>query len=117
MGNSRAAQNYSAGDIDEIASGNEIAQPVEKLGHGLQRENVSGKKDAGQNGQERQLHGFGLGVGFAGNQNAQRQRNKKVGKRKKRQQKHAAMNRDVEREAHEGQNHAQFKKADAQIRQ
>jgi len=46
-------------------------------------ENVTGKKDAGQNGQERQLHGFGLGVGFAGNQNAQRQRNKKVGKRKK----------------------------------
>ena len=71
MDDAGAAQNHAAGDVDEIAGRNEIAERVEKLGHGLARENISGKKDARQDGEKRELHGFGLGIGFAGNENAE----------------------------------------------
>ena len=81
MDDTGAAQNHAACDVDEIAGGNEIAERVEKLGHGLARENISGKKDAWQNGEKRELHGFGLGVCFAGDEDAEGERNENVGKR------------------------------------
>src|SRR4029077_16006727 len=115
MDNRGAAQDHPAGNIDKISRRNQIAQREEKLGHGFQRENVTGEKDTWQNRQKRQLHGFRLRVGLAGNQNSQRQRNKNVRQRQDGQQDYVAVNRHAKCEAHERQNHAQFKKSDAQI--
>src|ERR1700730_1666598 len=65
--NAGAAKNDSAGDVDEITGGNEIADDPKKDGHGLAGENVAGKENAGQDGDKRELHGFALGAGPAGN--------------------------------------------------
>ena len=62
-----AAKNDAAGDVDEVRGRNKKAQSIEKLGHGFAREDVSREKDAGENGQKRQLHGVRLGSSFAGN--------------------------------------------------
>ena len=67
MLNSGAAQNNSAGDVDEIAGGDEIAYDAKKDGHGFAREDIAGKENAGQDGNEGQLHGFALRAGFTGN--------------------------------------------------
>src|SRR3981189_1320955 len=66
------------GVVVEIAGGNEVADDVEESRHGLARENVAGEKDAGKKGQKGELDGFGLRLGFAGDENADGKRNKKV---------------------------------------
>jgi hypothetical protein len=71
-----AAKNDATGDVDEISGGNEKAEGVAELGHGLAREDVTREKDAREDGQEGQLHGLRLGTGFAGNEDAERERNK-----------------------------------------
>src|SRR5262249_32090662 len=66
-----AAQNHSTRDVDEIAGRDEVADDVEYFGHSFTRENIAGKKDAGQDRQKGELHGFGLRVRFAGDENTQ----------------------------------------------
>src|SRR5712692_10767206 len=110
-----AAQDDAAGDVDVIAGGNEIADDVEDRGHGLAREDVAGKEDAGEKGEEGELDGLGLGVGFAGDENADGKRNEKIGERKEREKQDVAMNGNLKDEAHEGENQAQFGKTDRQI--
>src|SRR5215475_6939022 len=112
MADASAAQNHSASDIDKVAGGHEVADRVESLGHGFAREDVTGEKNTGQDGEEGQLHGFGLSVGFARNQYAQRKRNKDIRQRQERKQKNTAVNGDMEREAHEREDQQQLKKAD-----
>src|SRR5579862_513220 len=51
-------QDHTARNIDEIACRDEIADHVEKLGHGLTRKNVTRKKDTRQDGKKSQLHGL-----------------------------------------------------------
>src|SRR5450432_4818258 len=48
--NSGAAEDDAAGDVDEIAGGDEIAEDAEEYGHGFAREDVAGKENAGQDG-------------------------------------------------------------------
>jgi len=60
-----AAENDAAGDVDEIGGGHEIAEDEEEFWHGLPGEDVAGEKDAGENGEKGELHGFGLRIGFA----------------------------------------------------
>ena len=67
-------------------------------GHGFARENVARKENTGQNRQESELHGFGLRCGLAGDEDSERQRGEEVGQREKREQDHAAVNRDPEDE-------------------
>jgi flavin reductase ActVB len=80
MSDARAPEDDAAGNVDVIARGNEIADDVEESGHGLAGENVAGKEDAGKKSQEGKLDGLGLGVGFAGDENANGKRNEKIGK-------------------------------------
>src|ERR1700751_5052174 len=61
------AKNNAAGDVDEISGGHEVAENIKELGHGFAGEYVAREKDTGKNRQESKLHGFGLGIGFAGN--------------------------------------------------
>jgi len=48
----RAAENYAAGNVDEIAGGNQVADGVEDGGHGFSRKDVTGKENAGEDGEE-----------------------------------------------------------------
>src|SRR5262249_4166444 len=73
MMNGGPAKDDGARDVDEIAGWDEIADHVKHFGHRFAREDVPGEKDAWQNGQESQLHGLGLGVGFTGDEDAQRE--------------------------------------------
>src|ERR1700730_1721258 len=110
-----AAQDDAAGDVDVIAGGNEIADDVEDDGHGLARKDVTGEEDAGEKGEEGELDGLGLGVGFAGDENADGKRNEKIGERKEREKQNAAVNGNLKDKAHEGENQAQFGKTDGEI--
>ena len=112
-----AAKNDAASDVDEVGSGNEIAEDVEKLGHGFPREDVAGEKDTGKDGKEGELHRLRLRGGFAGDENAERERDEDIGKGEKSEKDHAAVNRNTEEEAHGGDNHAEFKETDAEIRE
>src|SRR5262249_2907597 len=97
------AQNDAAGDVDEIGGGHKVADDVENPGHGFARENIAGEEDAGQDGEESELHGFLMGVGFAGDQDDYRERNEDVRQGQDGQQDDAAVNRHLKREAHEGE--------------
>src|SRR5437899_8421907 len=110
-----AAENDAAGDVDEISGGHEVAENIEKLGHRFTGEDISREKDAGKNGEESELHRFGLRIGFTGNQDAQRERHEDIRKGKQREQDNAAVDGHAEDEAHEGENHAQLEKADHQV--
>src|SRR2546427_12306114 len=98
-----AAQDDAAGDVDVIAGGNEIADDVEDDGHGLARKNVTGEEDAGEKGEKGKLDGFGLGVGFAGDEKAYVKRDEKIGERKERKNEHGAVKGKLKNEAHEGE--------------
>src|SRR5450432_320529 len=104
MLDSGAAEDDAASDVDEIAGGDEIAEDAEEQRHGFAREDVTGKENAGQDGDERKLHGFALGACFAGDENAERQRHEDVGERKKREQQHAAVDGHLKNETHAGEN-------------
>ena len=110
-----AAQDDAAGDVDVIAGGNEIADDVEDGGHGLAREDVPRKENAGEKGQEGELDGLGLGVGFAGDENADGKRNEKIGERKERENQDVAVNGNLKDEAHEGENQTELGKTDGEI--
>src|SRR5256885_26147 len=116
MSDAGAAKNDSARDVDVIRCGNQVAERVQKSRDGFAWEDVAREKDAGQNGEKSELHCFGLGRGFAGNENAERERGKEIRQRKKRQQKEVAVNGHEKNEAHERQDQAKFKKADEQVR-
>jgi len=76
------------------------------------RENVAGEKDAGKKGQKGELDGFGLRLGFAGDQNSNGKGNEEIGNGKESQKKDAAVNGDLKDEAHEGNNRTKFRKPD-----
>ena len=73
MLDSGAAQDDAASDIDEIAGGHEVAEDAEEQRHGFAREDITGKKNAGEDGDESELHGFALRAGFAGDEDSERQ--------------------------------------------
>ena len=60
-----SAEDDATRDVDVIRGGNEIADGIEKGGHGLTRENISREENAGENGQKSELHGLGLRFSFA----------------------------------------------------
>src|SRR5260370_35183101 len=62
------------------------------------------------------MESLGLRVGFAGDENADRKRNEKIGQGKKRKSQNVAVNGNLKDEAHEGENQAEFGKTDAEIR-
>src|ERR1700751_3802697 len=111
----RATENDAARNGHEIGGRDEIAEDVKEFGHGLAREDVARKKDAGKNREKGELHGFGLGIGLAGNQDAEREGNKDIREGKEGENHPAAGNGYAEYETHEGKNHAKFEKADHQI--
>src|SRR6267142_1754282 len=115
MRKASAAQDDAAGDVDVIAGGNEIADDVEDDGHGLARKNVTGEEDAGEKGEKSKLEGLGLGVGFAGDENAYGKRDEKIGERKERKNQYVAVNGNLKNEAHEGENQAELGETDGQI--
>ena len=84
MRESGAAQDDAAGDVDVIACRNEIADDVEEDGHGLARKDVARKEDTGKKREESELDGLRLRIGFAGNEDADGKRNKKIGQGEKR---------------------------------
>src|ERR1700680_4135638 len=111
MLNSGAAQNNSAGDVDEIAGRNEIADDAKKDGHGLAREDIAGKENAGQDGNKRELHGFALRAGFTGNENTQRKRYEQVRQREQSEKQNAAVDRHLKNKTHATENQAKLGKA------
>src|SRR2546427_8666623 len=84
-------------------------------GHGLTGEDVPRKEDARKEGEKGELNGFGLRVGLAGNENADGQRDEKIGKRKERKKQHVSVNRHLKDEAHEAENHAELEKTDSEV--
>src|SRR5208337_199040 len=111
-----AAQDDSAGDIDVISRGHKITEVVEELGHRLAGKDVTGKKDAREDGKKRELHGLRLGRRFAGNQDAQRQRNEEVRQREKREKDDTSMNGHAKKESHRNQQHAELEESYPEIR-
>src|ERR1035438_5371607 len=109
------AQNNSPRNIDEISCRYEVTQRIEKLRHGLPREDISRKKDTRKNRKKSQLHSLRLGPRLTRNENTERQRYKQIGKRQNGQQQDAAVDRHPENKPHERQDHAQLKKSDSQI--
>lgn len=116
MGPGGATENDAASNVDEVGGGNKVAEGVEEFGHGFAREDVAREKDAGENGEEGELHGVGLGSGFAGNEDAEGERNENVGKRETGQKQDAAMNGDEKEEAHGDENHRELEETDGEIR-
>ena len=76
------AEDDAARDVNEIRGGYKVADGVQDGRYSFPRENVAGEKNARQDGEKGELHGFGLGVGLAGDQDAERERNEKIGQRK-----------------------------------
>ena len=116
MDPSRAAKDDAAGDVDEIGGWHEVAEGEEEFRHGFTREDVAGEKDTGKDSKERELHGLSLGGGLAGDENAERERDEDVGKRKKSEQEDAAMNGNAEEETHGSEDHAEFEETDKKVR-
>ena len=110
-----AAKNDAASDVDEVSGGNKKADVVEEFGHGFAGKDVAGEKDAGKNGEKGELHGVSLRSGLAGNENAERERNEDVRQGEEGQKDDAAVNGDLEEEAHGGDDHEEFEKADAEV--
>src|SRR5207244_6655332 len=73
------------------------------------------EEDAREKGYEGECDGLGLGIGFAGDENADRKRNKKIGKREEGEKYNTAVNGNLKDKAHEGENQRQFGKTDRQI--
>src|SRR5438477_7786655 len=116
MRDAGAAKNDSARDVDVIRCGNQIAKRVQKSRDGFAREDVAREKNAGENGEKRELHCFGLGRGLAGDENAERECSKEIRQRKKREQEEVAVNGHEKNKAHEREDQAKFKKTDEQVR-
>src|SRR6266568_231306 len=115
MSESGAAEDYAAGDVDVIAGGNEITDDVKDRRHSLARKDVTRKEDAGEKSEKGKLNGFGLGIGFARNEDADGKRNEKIRKRKECENQHAAVDGNLKDEAHERENQAELRKTDREI--
>src|SRR6266436_2079371 len=115
MSESGAAEDDAPGDVDVIAGGNEITDDVEDGWHGLARKDVTRKENAGEKSKEGKLDGFGLGVGFARDEDADGKRNEKIRKRKECENQYAAVDGNLKDEAHEGENQAELGKTDREI--
>src|SRR5258708_33864596 len=100
MSKSGAAEDDAQGDVDVIAGGNEITDDVEDGWHGLARKDVTRKEDAGEKRKEGKLDGFGLGVGFARNEDADGKRNEKIRKRKEDRNQEPTWGGNLDVEAH-----------------
>src|SRR5438445_3203146 len=116
MSDAGATKDDSARDVDVIRRGNQIAERIQESGDGFAREDVAREKHAGKNREKRELHCFGLGRRFAGDENAKRKRGKEIRQRKKREQKEVAVNGHEKDEAHEREDKAELEKSDEQVR-
>src|SRR5580693_5271157 len=116
MSDSCTAEDHAAGDVDEVSGGDEIAEGIKERGHRFAGEDVSGEKYAREDGQKSQLHGLRVGVGLAGDEDAERERDEQIGKRKNREKDDTAMYGHLEDETHERQNEAELEETDAEIR-
>src|SRR5947207_2379267 len=116
MRDAGAAKNDSARNVDVIRCGNQIAERIQKSGNCFAREDIAREKDAGENGEKRELHCFRLRRSFAGNENAKRECGEEIRQRKKREQKEVAVNGHEKNKAHEREDQAKFKKTDEQVR-
>ena len=112
-----AAEDDASRDVGEIGGGYEVADGLEDRGHGLAREDITGKENAGQNGKKSKLHGFGLGIRLAGDKDTQREGGKKIGECENGKQKHAAMDGYLEEKTHEDENEAKLEKSYTEIRE
>src|SRR6266850_585238 len=117
MREASAAQYDAACDVDVITGGNKVAEDEEEFRHGFARENVAGKENAGEESEEGKLNGFRLRIGFTGDQDADGQRDEKVWQGEESEQEDIAVDGDLKDEAHEGDDRAEFGKADGQVRQ
>src|SRR3989441_9300711 len=110
-----AAENDASSDVDEISSGNDVADGFEEGRHGLAWEYITGEENTWQNRQKCELHGFHLRVRLAGDQDAQRERGEEIGQGEQGEQKHAAVDWHAEEEAHKSKNQAKLEEPDAQV--
>src|SRR5882762_10513941 len=117
MREASAAQDDAARDVDVITGGNKVAEDEEEFRHGFARENVAGKENAREESEEGKLNGFRLGIGFTGDQDADGQRDEKVWQGEEYQQEDIAVDGNLKDKAHEGDDGAEFGKADHQVRQ
>src|SRR5271165_2100691 len=101
-----AAEDDAPRDVDEIGGRHEITEDEKELGHGFAREDIARKKDTWKNGEKGELHGLCLRIGFAGDQDAKRKRNKNVWQGKDGEKNHATVDRHAEDKTHKGQDHA-----------
>src|SRR6266481_2242001 len=115
MREASAAQYDAARDVDVIAGGNKVAEDEEEFRHGFARENVARKENAGEESEEGELNGFGLRIGFTGDQDADGQRDEKVRQREESEQEDIAVDGDLKDEAHEGDDGAELGKTDHQV--
>src|SRR6266852_5557770 len=110
-----ATENYATRDVDEISSGNDVADGLEEGRHGFARENITGEENAGENGQKSELHRFRLGIRLAGDEDPKRERGEQIGQREQREQEHAAMNGHEEKETHKEKNETELEEANAEV--
>src|SRR3982074_541406 len=110
-----ATENNSARDVDVIAGRDEVADDVKKLRHGFAGKNVARKENAGKKSEEGELNGFGLRVGFAGNENADGKSDEEVWQGKEPEQQHISVDRNLKHEAHKSDDGAQLCKSDDQV--
>src|SRR5579862_1592906 len=115
MPDARSAQNNAARDVDEICCGDQVAERVEDCRYGFARKDIAREEYAWKNRQERELHSFRLRRSFAGDQDSERERRKKIRQGESKKQNHVAMNGHEENEAHKKENEAKLEEADAQI--
>src|SRR3981081_3733626 len=115
MSQTCATEDDAARDVDVVAGGNEIAEDVEEFGHGLTREDVAGKEDAGKKGEEGELYRFGLRISFAGNEDADGKRDEKIWQGEEPEQQYVAVDGNVKDKAHEGDDGAQLRESDDQV--
>src|SRR5579859_1057454 len=114
---SRTAENDAARDVNEICGRNQVADRVEQGGNGFAREDVAGEKHARKNGEKSELHGFGLRIRLAGDENTERESGEQIRQRQSGEQHNVAVNGNEEHKAHEKEDEAKFEKADAEIGQ
>src|ERR1700730_687774 len=115
MGDPRPTENDAASDVDEVAGRDEITDGFEQEGHGLPRKDVAREKYARENGEKGELHGLSLRVGFAGNENAERQGDENIGQGKNCEEPNAAMNRHAENKTNARQDQAKLEETDCKI--
>src|SRR5258708_7089846 len=115
MSESGGAEDYSPGAGVVITSGNGKNCHGKNPTPSLARKDVTRKEDAWEKSEKGKLNGFGLGIGFARNEDADGKRNEKIRKRKECENQHAAVDGNLKDEAHERENQAELRKTDREI--